>query len=60
MIEYKADPMHSLYETFKKAKVYLDILNAKAKIEKKLKLKSGYKVFKSFQAIVGFEQNSQL
>lgn len=30
MIEYKAEPIHNFYKTFKKAKVYLDILNAKA------------------------------
>lgn len=40
--------MRSLYEMFKKAKAYLDVLNAKAQMLKKLELKSGYKAFKSF------------
>ena len=60
MIEYKANPMRSLYGAFKKAKAYLDVLNAKAQIQKELELKSGYKAFKSFQAIVALKQNPQL
>lgn len=40
---------------FKKAKVYLDLLNAKAQIKKKLELKFDYKAFKFFQAIIAFE-----
>ena len=57
MIEYRANPMRSLYKLFKKVKTYFDVLNAKAQMQKKLELKSGYKAFKSFQAIVVFEQN---
>ena len=57
MIEYRADPMHSLYEAFKKAEAYLDILNTKAEMQKELELKSGYKAFKSFQATIAPEQN---
>lgn len=48
MIEYRANPIYSFYETFKKAKAYLDMLNAKAQMEKKLEFKFGYKVFKFF------------
>ena len=60
MIEYRADPIRSLYGAFKKAKVYLDVLNAKAQMQKKLELKSGYKTFKSFQTTVASEQNPRL
>lgn len=60
MIEYRTDPMHNLYRTFKKAETYLDILNTKFKIKKELKLKSGYEVFKSFQATVTPKQNPRL
>ncbi len=52
MIEYKADPMRSLYGAFKKAEIYLDVSNAKAQMQKELELKSGYGAFKSFQATV--------
>lgn len=44
--------MHSLYKVFKKTLAYLDILNVKAQMQKKLKLKSSFKAFKSFQALV--------
>lgn len=37
MIEYRADPMRNLYRAFKKAGAYLDVLNAKAKMQKELK-----------------------
>lgn len=57
MIEYRADLMRSLYEVFQKAKIYLNILNAKVEMQKELKLKSGYKAFKSFQTKVTSEQN---
>lgn len=40
--------MYSLCEAFKKTEAYLDILNAKTEVQKKLKPKSGYKAFKSF------------
>lgn len=52
IIKYKADLMCSFYGVFKKTEVYLDVLNTKAQIQKELKLKSGYEVFKSFQATV--------
>lgn len=32
MIKYRADPINSLYGAFKKTKIYLDILNAKAQL----------------------------
>ncbi len=48
MIKYRANPIRSLYGLFKKAEVYLDVLNAKAKMQKELKLKSGSEAFKSF------------
>lgn len=32
MIEYRADPMYSLCKVFRKAKTYLDILNAKTEM----------------------------
>ena len=57
MIEYRADPMRSLYGAFKKAEAYLDVLNAKAEMQKELELKSGYEAFKSFQATIAPEQN---
>ena len=57
MIEYRTDPIRSLYEAFKKAEAYLDVLNGKAKMQKELELKSGYEAFKSFQAIITPEQN---
>lgn len=57
MIDYRANPMHSLYGAFKKTEAYLNVLNAKAQIQKKLELKSGYKVFKSFQTTVASEYN---
>ena len=60
IIEYRANPMRSLYGAFKKAKAYFNMLNAKAQMQKKLELKSGYKVFKSFQAAVALEQNPRL
>lgn len=61
MIEYRADPMRSLYGAFKKAEAYLDVLvNAKAQMQKELELKSGYEAFISFQAIVAPEQNPRL
>ncbi len=60
MIEYKANPMRSLYGAFKKAEVYLDVLNTKAQMQKELKLKSGYEAFKSFQATVALQQNPRL
>lgn len=52
--------MSSLYEAFKKGEVYLDLLNAKAQIQKELKPKSGYKAFKFFEATITFKQNSGL
>lgn len=52
--------MRSLYGAFKKAKAYLDVLNAKAQMQKELELKSGYETFKFFQATVASEQNPQL
>ena len=48
MIKYRADLMCSLYGAFKKAEVYLDILNVKAQMQKELELKSGYEAFKFF------------
>ena len=60
MIEYRVNPIRSLYIVFQKAKAYFNILNTKAQMQKKLKLKSGYKVFKFFQATAAFEQNLQL
>ena len=48
MIEYKAQPTHGLYGTFKKTKTYIDVLNAKVQMQKELDLKSSYKAFKSF------------
>lgn len=60
MIEYRADPNHSLYRAFKKAETYLDVLNVKAEMQKELEWKSSYKAFKTFQAIVASEQNPQL
>lgn len=56
MIEYRADPNCSFYKAFKKAEKYVKILNAKAKIKKKLKLKSGYKEFRIFQVSVALKQ----
>ena len=47
--------MCSFYGAFKKNEAYFDILNAKAQMQKGLELQSGYKVFKSFQATVGFK-----
>lgn len=60
MIEYRADLIHSLYKACKKAEIYLDIPSAKTKMYKKIKMKSGYKTFKSFQTIIAPEQNPQL
>lgn len=57
MIKYRVDSMHNLYKLLNKAKAYVDILNAKIEMQKKLKLKSGYKAFKTFQAIVASKQN---
>ena len=55
MIEYRADPMRSLYEAFKKAEAYLNLLNAKAEMQKVFEFKSGYEDFKSFQATIAPE-----
>lgn len=55
IIKYKTDLMCSLYKIFKKAKIYLDIPNTKAQIQKKFKLKFDYKAFKSFQGIIAAE-----
>lgn len=52
--------MRSLYGAFKKAEAYLDVLNAKAQMQKELKLKSGYEAIKYYQAAVAPEQNSRL
>lgn len=60
MIKYRADPNRNLYGAFKKAEVYLDVLNAKAQMQKELELESSYKAFKSFQATVASEQNPRL
>ena len=60
IIKYRADPIRSLYGALKNVKTYLDVLNAKTQMQKKLELKSGYKTFKSFQATVVPEQNLQL
>lgn len=60
IIEYQANPMHSLFGVFKKAEVYFDILNAKTQMQKELKLKTSYKAFKSFQATVFSKQNPWL
>lgn len=60
MIKYRADLMRDLYGAFKKAELYLDMLNAKAQMQKELELKSDYKVFKSFQATVASAQNPRL
>lgn len=40
--------MRNFYKIFSKAKVYLNISIAKTQMQEKLKLKSGYKIFKSF------------
>lgn len=40
--------MRNFYKTFKKTEIYLDVLNAKTQLQKKLELKSNYKAFKSF------------
>lgn len=48
MIVYRVNPICNFYKTFKKIKAYFDILNAKAQIQEKLKLKSDYKVVKFF------------
>lgn len=52
--------MRSLYGAFKTAEAYLDVLNAKAQMQKERKLKSGYKVFKSFEVTVAPEQHPRL
>lgn len=57
IIKYKADSMQNLYRGFKKVETYFDILNTKAQMQKKFKLKSGYKIIKSFQATIASEQN---
>lgn len=57
MIEYKVNLNCSLYRLFKKAEIYLNILNAKVQIKKELKLKSEYKAFKSIQATLTPKQN---
>lgn len=57
IVKYKANSMFSLYRVFKKTKAYFDMLNAKAQMQKKHKLKSGYEAFKSCQARVALKQN---
>lgn len=52
IIEDRADLMHSLYGAFKKAEIYLDILNTQAQMHKEYEPKSGYKAVKFFQALV--------
>lgn len=49
--EYKDKPMHNLYRIFKKAKVYIFVLNA---YDQKVR----YKVFKYFQTLVTTKQNT--
>lgn len=36
MIAYRANPICNFYKTFKKIKVYFDILNAKAQMQENL------------------------
>lgn len=45
IIEYKTNPIRNLYKAFKKAKTYLNILNAKTIMQRELELKSGYEPF---------------
>lgn len=59
IIEYRAEVTHSLFGAFKKAETYINVLNPKAYIQKKLDLKSGYEAFKTFQALVSHKQNTQ-
>ncbi len=60
MIEYRVHPIRSFYGAFKKAEAYLDVLNAKAEMQKELELKFGYGAFKSFQARDAPEQTPRL
>ena len=59
MIEYRTKPTCSFYGAFKKIEVYIDILNTKVQMQKKLDLKSGYEAFKFFYASVTYKQNTQ-
>lgn len=49
--------MSSFYKMFQKMKIYLNILNVKVQMQKKLELKSGYKAFEFFQATINVKQN---
>lgn len=55
MIEYRAELTYSFFGAFKKAEAYIAILNTQANMQKKLHLKSDYKAFKTFQALVVHE-----
>lgn len=48
IIEYRPDSIHNFYGTFKKAEVFLNLLSAKAQMQKEFEVESGYKAFKSF------------
>lgn len=52
IIKYRAEPTLSPFRVFKKAEAYINMLNAKTHIQKKLDLKSGYEAFKTFQTSI--------
>lgn len=48
LIKYRVELICSLFRVFKKAQAYINVVNAKTQMQKKLDIKSGYKVFKTF------------
>ena len=58
MIKYKAERVQSLYEAFKKTKIYILVLDVKLQMDKKHDLKVGYKAFKFFQTSMIIKQNT--
>lgn len=58
IVEYRAEPVQSLYGVFKMAEICLDVLRIRAQREEELKLKQDYVAFKSFQASRAHNNNN--
>ena len=60
IVEYRANPMASLYGTYKQAKSILFVLHSQAQLQETQEQKQRYEAFRTFQASIRNDYRSRL